>query len=137
MEAGLYDVLRGCFHDGTKLSETPESSWRMQSVLSNLTHLFNTRQGAIAHLPEYGLPDPSIVYRDSPDAIHVLQQSVRRAIERFEPRLQRVRVRHVDREDDVLRLTFVISARLASGQRVKLQTTFASDDLVQVSPWMR
>ena len=135
MKAGLGDVLRGHFHDGTALHAVPEAEWQLRSVLSNLTSLFNTRQETIAHLPSYGLPDPSVVYSGKQESVDQLRRAVQKAVQHYEPRLQDVRVRHHQDADGLLRVMFVITGRLHDGTPVALQTTFASDDLVSVNPW--
>jgi type VI secretion system protein ImpF len=72
------------------------------SVLRDVEALLNTRQ-ATTELPEglpnlrtsvltYGLPDFSAAGIGSPDEQEVLRRSVQDALERFEPRLQEVRV---------------------------------------------
>ena len=138
MKIGLYDVLRGRFHDRTPVATVPESGQRLQSVMSNLTRLFNTRQGSIDHLPDYGLPDTSSVYYNAPYAIDGLRQAVKEVVQKYEPRLEKIYVEYQGSEtlEDV-RVTFLISAQLDSGERVRFQTTFASDDLVQVNRYTR
>ena len=138
MKVGLYDILRGHFHDRTPIEAVPEPGQRLQSVMSNLIRLFNTRQGSIAHLPDYGLPETTSVYYDAPYALDGLRQAVREVVQKYEPRLQRIYVEHQGTEaTDDMRVTFLISAQLDSGERVRFQTTFASDDLVHVRRWTR
>jgi type VI secretion system protein len=138
MKAGLYDVIRGKFYDGrlhggVALDAVPEGSRRLQSVLSNLNRLFNTRQGALEHLPGYGLPDVSKIYHDAPYDAEILRQEVKDAIEKYEPRLKKIYVEHRTSEERQGRLTFVITGELKPGQRVQLRTTFTSNDLIEVS----
>lgn len=138
MKAGLYDVLRGKFHDGTPFEAVPENRQRLYSVMGNLTRLFNTRQGSIEHLPDYGLPDTTSAYYEAPYAIDGLRQAVKEVVQKYEPRLRKIYVEHQRSEDqEEMRVQFLISAELDNGQRVKFQTTFASDDLVQVRRWTR
>ena len=137
MKAGLYDVLRGRFKDGASLASVPESQRLLHSVMSNLTRLFNTRQGTLPHLPGYGLPDPSAVYMNEPFAVDGLRQAVKEVVQKYEPRLRKVYVEQQATEAQNMRVSFIISAELEGGQRVRFRTTFAADDLVQVSRWTR
>jgi type VI secretion system protein len=137
MEAGLIDVLKGRFLDGTELSEVSEDQHRILSILDNLNRLFNTRQGSIAHLPDYGLPDITEVYRDLPYSIDGLRKAIKAAVEKFEPRLRRVRVDHQKTDPYAMRLSFLLTAQLLRGERVQFQTTFTSNELAQVKPWRR
>ncbi len=138
MKAGLYDVLRGCYEDRTPFEVVPESAQRLRSVMGNLTRLFNTRQGSIEHLPDYGLPDTSSVYYQAPYAVDGLRQAVKEVVQKYEPRLNKIYVEHQGTEvEGDMRVTLLISAQLDSGERVRFQTTFASDDLVHVERWTR
>lgn len=137
MKAGLYDVLRGRFYDGSPLEAVPERGRLLHSVMSNLNRLFNTRQGSIAHLPDYGLPDASAVYMNEPFAVDGLRQAVKEVVQNYEPRLRKVYVEQQSTDPQDMRVSFIISAELEGGERVRFRTTFASNDLVQVSRWTR
>ena len=138
MKAGLYDVLRGCYQDRTPFEAVPEVSQRLKSVMGNLTRLFNTRQGSIEHLPDYGLPDTSSVYYHAPYAVDGLRQAVKEVVQKYEPRLHKIYVEHQSTEvSDDMRVMLLITAELDTGERVRFQTTFASDDLVHVERWAR
>lgn len=134
------DVLRGHFHDGHAVLDDDAGTQRMQSVIDNLTRLFNTRRGAVEHLPEYGLPDISQVYRDLPYSIDGLRVAIKEVVERYEPRLRRIRVekQEKDKDDEYdMRVSFVLSGELEKGRRVSFQTTFASHDLAEVRLWRK
>lgn len=135
MEASLYDVLRGTFADGRRLESLSPSAWRDRSILSNLERLMNTRQGALAHLPGYGVPDLSDVYRDMPGSIAELQQAIEVTIETYEPRLRRVRVEHQATDQYAMQLVFLVTAESLDGERVRFRTTFSSDEEAHVLPF--
>lgn len=137
MEAGLIDILNGRFLNGLELHEVSQEEWRKWSILDNLTRLFNTRQESIAHLPDYGLPDITKVYRELPYSVDGLRKAIKAAVEKYEPRLRRVRVDHHEGETFSMRLTFILSAELIRGQKVQFQTTFTSNELAEVRPWRR
>jgi type VI secretion system protein len=137
MRAGLFDVLVGEFADGRPVSEVGESEHLVLSIIGNLSRLFNTRRGAVAHLPDYGLPDISEIYRDMPDSVVELQDAIRLSVERYEPRLRRVRVDHERSDPYAMRLVFLLSGELHDRRRVQFQTTFSSHELVDVRPWQR
>ena len=137
MEAGLVDVLNGQFLNGLSIHEVDTPQLRVLSILDNLNRLFNTRRGAIDHLADYGLPDITQVYRDLPYSVEGLRQSIKAAVERYEPRLRRVRVDHEKGDPYAMRITFILSAELMRGQKVQFQTTFASHELAEVRQWRR
>lgn len=135
MEASLYDVLRGTFADGRRLESLSPSVWRERSILSNLDRLMNTRQGALAHLPNYGVPDLSDVYRDMPGSIGELQRAIAGAVETYEPRLRGVRVEHQATDQYAMQLVFLLTAVTPSGEQVRFKTTFSSDEEAHVAPF--
>ncbi|MEP0548451.1 MAG: type VI secretion system baseplate subunit TssE [Rhodothermales bacterium] len=134
MKASLYDVLRGTFGDGRRIASVSPDAWREKSILSNLDRLMNTRRGALSHLPDFGLPDLSDVYRDMPGSIGELQRSVEAAVEVFEPRLRRVRVEHQATDRYAMQLVFLLTAETLEGERVRFKTTFSSEEEAHVSP---
>lgn len=134
MEASLYDVLSGGFVGDRPLASVPSDRHRMLSVMSNLNRLFNTRQGSIKHLPEYGLPDIMTIYRDAPRSADELRRAIQKAVRTYEPRLRRVRVEHRETEEYTMRLVFILHAEMMDGQRVQFETTFGSQESAHVQP---
>lgn len=135
MDVSLLDVLQGRVGEGRGAAALRGTEARIGSILANLERLLNARRGAVAHLPGYGLPDISEVYRDMPDSISGLQQAIKETIEAYEPRLARVRVEHRSTERYTMRLIFLVSGELPGGPRVRFQTTFSTTAATEVSPW--
>jgi type VI secretion system protein len=137
---GVFDVLHGAVADGQGFGAVAPEERRVLSVARALVRLFNTRQGTLAHRPDYGLPDLSSVYRNVPESISGLQQAIRAAVDAFEPRLRDVRVALQDdglRETGELRLVFLLSGRLVGYGPVRLRTTFRPERGPSVRPWLR
>jgi type VI secretion system protein len=139
MEAGLIDVILGHFLDGQAVADEDSAHRKLRSIIDNLSRLFNTRRGSISHIPDYGLPDISQVYRDLPYSIDGLRAAIKQVVEKYEPRLRRVRVEQQQgREEDYeMRVSFIVSGELLQGQKVQFQTTFKSNDLAEVRPWRK
>ncbi|MBT8399514.1 MAG: type VI secretion system baseplate subunit TssE [Rhodothermia bacterium] len=136
MHAGLYDILRGQFADGQPIETVPESAHRLNSVISNLTGLLNSRRHAVEHLPDFGLPDLGSLYREMPESGQDLRKYIKDLVEKYEPRLSKVRVREEPAEASSMRVTIIVTGEL-DGRRVRLQTTFASNEAVQVDQYTR
>jgi type VI secretion system protein len=83
-----------------------------ESVLSNLRRLLNSRHGHALTQDDYGIPDLTEVVHNYPESIAGMRRAIRRAIEKYEPRLERVQITHVPSEDDLFALRFEIKARL-------------------------
>ena len=140
MEAALIDVLLGTFSNGQRVVDDDRGQQRILSIIDNLNRLCNTRRGSLAHLPDYGLPDITQVYRDLPYSVEGLKAAIKDVVEKYEPRLRRVRVERHEKSTDEqfdMRVSFIVTGELLKGQRVQFQTIFASNDLAQVTPWRK
>jgi type VI secretion system protein len=82
------------------------------SVLVHLRRMMNTRQGISATVPDYGMPDMTDVVHAFPEAVGILQRSIRHSIEKYEPRLRQVSVTHVPDDEDPFHLRFEIRGQL-------------------------
>ena len=67
-----------------------------EAVRENLVLLLNTRRGSVPHLPDFGLPDVSEVYKDKPDPRKLLAQALQDTIQRYEPRLKQIDISILD-----------------------------------------
>lgn len=112
----------------------------MDSVRRQLTRLFNARHGMSQALPDYGLPALTDLTVGSGDYVVRVQQAIRTAIERYEPRLRRVQVSAIEsdaRESERARaLGFRIDAVLVSDSgehRVLYETGISSAGEFEVS----
>jgi type VI secretion system protein len=98
-----------------------------EAVRRNLAHLLNSRQGMSPAQSDYGLPSLTDVPLEGTNALAVLREKIRATIERYEPRLRRVRVSSPQDEEqpDRQKLVFRIDALLVgrSGEHtVRYQT---------------
>lgn len=112
-----------------------DMSLAVQSILDYLQILMNTRQGAVATRPDFGLPDFNDMVSSFPAAVPAIARAIKHQIDTFEPRLRNVVVRHVPDPDRPLTLTYRIRAELAiSGVEdpVTFETVFGSDGAVRV-----
>ncbi len=85
----------------------------VRNVLDHLQRLLNSRQGHAAAQMGYGIPDPSEVLHAYNDAISLMAKAIKASIERYEPRLTGVQVRHVANPDDIMMLRYQITGQLA------------------------
>ncbi|MCK4341298.1 MAG: type VI secretion system baseplate subunit TssE [Phycisphaerae bacterium] len=108
----------------------------MESVQRNLIRLLNARHGMSEAAPDYGLPALTDMLAGSEEYLRQVQDAIRVAIERYEPRLRRVRVTHKTEEGDERMLVFRIDAVLVgrSGEhRVWYETSFSPTGKFQVA----
>ncbi|WP_437661662.1 type VI secretion system baseplate subunit TssE [Sorangium sp. So ce1182] len=100
------------------------------AILTHLGHMLNTRQGSSLTCPDYGLMEVSEVLHEFPEAIGLVQRSLKNCIQAYEPRLKNVQVRHM-RGDSVqsMILEFEITAQIQfpDGRRQALRLGAAVD----------
>ena len=138
MNQALFESLTGTFLDGTPIDSTSRSNRYTISIMDHLTRIFNTRNGSLPHLSDYGLPDISEIYRKMPYGMEELQDAIRRTVEKYEPRLKNVIIKPEEENDNKFRLVFMLSAELTNGGGVvRFQTTFTSQGTSSISPWKR
>ena len=93
----------------------------VNSIIEHLQRLLNTRQGSVPIRPDYGVPDFSHLTGETfTDIALEMQQSLRKVLETFEPRLTRIQVGFDPRAEDPTLLRFRIEGVLARDERVPL-----------------
>lgn len=90
---------------------TPEAS-ALASVAAHLAKMLSTRAGSVQTLPDYGLPDLNNMNLSMHESLSQARRAIEHFIERYEPRLSRVRVVSMPREHNPLRLAFNIEGLL-------------------------
>jgi type VI secretion system protein len=137
MKQALFENLTGHFLDGTPIDGVPAQNRGIVSIMDHLNRLFNTREGSLPHLKDYGLPDISEIYRKMPHGIEELQKAIKRTVEKYEPRLRKVKVTPRETDPKDFRLVFILSGELAEGGLVRFQTTFTSMGNSSIAPWKK
>jgi type VI secretion system protein len=82
------------------------------AIAEHLRALLNTRKGEAPAAPNFGIMDFNDIIHLFPAAIPRMQQSIRTAIQEFEPRLKNVVVMQVPDENQPTALRFDIVAQL-------------------------
>ncbi len=128
----LFEKLAGQFVDGVPVDSEPMESRRAKSIADHLWRMFNTRQGSIPHLDDYGLPDITEIYRKLPGSLKDLEQTLLKMTTKYEPRLERVRVKPIATDVMEFRLAFEMSAYIKGGGPIQFQTSFMSNGETKV-----
>jgi type VI secretion system protein len=137
----LYDLLVGSFvslgHDPGEVDlayfdHMSEEEKLRRSIVENLKLILQTRQGSVAHLPDFGIPDIRQIYFDE-GTIDSVPQKISETILKYEPRLVDVRVKRKEFDDKNLRVTLEISAKIKDmpGKEVLL-TEFSTTGWMKV-----
>ena len=123
MQPSLYDMLYGNFSGGLDLDAVSEREQVILSVLDNLQRILNTRAGALAHLPDYGLPDMTLILQGLPGTAHQLVHILSDVLLKYEPRLKQVDVVMLEQTQPG-ELRYAIDAGLDVVGRVRYGTDF-------------
>lgn len=83
----------------------------LTSIIESLRRILNSGWGDASIDGRYGLPDLRGLVRNMPQSADGMKEAIKEAVERFEPRLKRVRVRRID-DPDSHRVHFEIVAEL-------------------------
>lgn len=98
--------------DEEKYSTHLDETMLVDSILEHIQKLLNVRQGSVETLFDYGLPDFNDLVRQYPFAINEIKREIKKCINKYEPRLDKIKVEHVYDEDDFINLRYDITARL-------------------------
>jgi len=82
------------------------------SIILHLRRMMNCRHGFTPAAPDYGLPDLNECFFGFPESLPYLKQSIQNSVEKYEPRLSRVRLKFVEDAENPLEIRFEIQARL-------------------------
>ena len=106
----------------------------IDSILDHLQRILNTRQGNVPIADDYGVPDFLDFLQTYPDSVHQIEESIRSAIDKYEPRLSATSVAFIPREDADLTLRFQIIACLTTegDRQVFLETVVDADGRIRV-----
>lgn len=84
----------------------------LHSIQDHLQRILNTRQGSTLIAEDYGIPDFTNLMSGYPESKRAMERSLRDTIQKYEPRLQAVRIAFLPQQEDALTLSFQITARL-------------------------
>jgi type VI secretion system protein len=99
-------------------------------ITEHLSDILNTRMGSARTIPDYGLMEVSEVIHDFPDAIAMIQRSLKACIQQYESRLKNVQVRHIKGEglaQMILEFEITGQFQLPDGRRQSLRVGASMD----------
>lgn len=87
-QPSLYEMLTGYFSGGLPIDSLDESDQVIISVMENIRRILNSRAGSIQHLPDYGLPDMSLLIQGLPGTAHNMMNILSATLLKYEPRIK-------------------------------------------------
>jgi type VI secretion system protein len=119
----LYDKLLGQI-GGEPLDAYDDKTLEILSVQQNIRHILNTRAGALKHLPDYGLPDLTNIYKALPASAHLLRQQMEATLLVYEPRIRSVEVEYIHNSDPGVLVSYEMTCHLKQAGLVRFGTYF-------------
>ncbi|MHC4597845.1 MAG: type VI secretion system baseplate subunit TssE [Planctomycetota bacterium] len=117
----LFHRLRAAADPASRpFAEGPEDL--RNSIRANLQNLFNTWMGHAPAQMDLGLPSPSEIAYRYPDSIPEVRRAIENNIAKYEPRLENVRVFHVESEGESLQIGYQIEAVTKDGETFSFET---------------
>jgi type VI secretion system protein len=123
---GFFEAITGYFANGAAIDAFSPATQTFLSVQDNIQRILNSRRSALAHLPDYGLEDVSVIYRHLPASAHQLQGQIEATLLKYEPRLKSIDIMLNETEPGML-LSFTMSCLLHQVGLVRFGTHFAPD----------
>ena len=125
MPAGpsLYDMLLGQI-GGEPLDDFDDRTLECMSVQQNVRRILNARAGALKHLPDYGLPDLTNIYKAVPASSHVLKEQMEATLLKYEPRIRSIDVEILPNDDPGVLMSFEMTCHLKKAGLVRFGTYF-------------
>ncbi len=90
----------------------PDPKRMIDSIIRHLERILNTRWGSAQIADDFGVPDFSDMRSGFPDALRDLEHLIRNTIMKYEPRLQSVKVKFLQHDENMLALSFQIIGKL-------------------------
>lgn len=127
----LYEILAGNFAGDLPLEVVNEEEQVILSVLDNIQRILNARTGAVAHIPDYGLPDMTKILQGMPGTAHELIDTLAGVLLKYEPRLQSLNVTLLEQRVPG-ELRYTIDAELRGVGLVRYGTEFMPEGRVLI-----
>lgn len=127
----LYETLFNNFTGDLALNQVSEQNQVILSVLDNMQRILNCRAGALAHLPDYGLPDMTSILQGMPGTAHQLMSTLSAVLLKYEPRLKSLSVILLDQAIPG-ELRYAIDAELKGVGLVRYDTEFMPEGRVLI-----
>ncbi len=117
--------------------QTSDLDRLVTSVTRHIQRILNTRQGSALIDPEFGIPDFSNLPGDfaSPET-EALAETIQKAVEKYEPRLQDVAVNFEGTVTNALSISFHLSGTIFHKKKkvpIVLRTDVSSDNTFKIS----
>jgi type VI secretion system protein len=128
----LFEKISGHFLDGSAVQGIGKSELHIKSISDHLYRLLNTRKDTLIHKPDYGMPDMADLYRKLPASAPQIEEELADLIEKYEPRIERPKVKMKPFNALNFRLEIEVTGYLRNGHRIQLETFFTQNGAAKI-----
>lgn len=122
----LYEILLQNFTGELDLHKVDEADQAVLSVLDNVQRILNSRAGSISHLPDYGLPDMSLILQGLPGSAHQLMGTMLHTLRTYEPRLADLSI-EIQPQQQPGHLEYTLQLHLKGGEQATFGATLGPE----------
>ncbi|WP_456324901.1 type VI secretion system baseplate subunit TssE [Desulfonauticus submarinus] len=98
----------------------------INSIIMNLTNILNTKIGSAQTVPDLGTPDfTNFLGRPKSENFEELKRVIQHVIEKYEPRLQDIKLKEIEEENDPFSLSFRVEGKVST-ERGEMEIYFVS-----------
>jgi type VI secretion system lysozyme-like protein len=143
----LYDILVGCFPSEwpnplgqpdvslESIDALSEDQKLRMSITESIKMILQTRRGSVLHLPDFGIPNVLQLFFDSGGSLDPFREEIRETLLRYEPRLSDVQVEKEFFDQNNMRISLRIVARIRGlDQEEVFLTEFSTTGWTKVIP---
>lgn len=109
---------------------------QVNSIISHLGRLLNTRQGSVAIALDYGVPDMTNIPGDNIlEARQHIENIIQEVVQKYEPRLKNIKMIMQHEENEAFSLKFRLEANLSEHEEIPVifETLVSTDGKVSIS----
>ncbi|MDF7675607.1 type VI secretion system baseplate subunit TssE [Neisseriaceae bacterium ESL0693] len=132
LDASILEKLTLVLADETPIETLDQHERYIYSVMNHIERILNTRRGSVKYIPDYGLPDLSVIYRHLPGSLLVLQHHISFTLLKYEPRLVAVQVKMIEAQSTDFMIAYELLCQLKGIGSVRFTTTFDGHEMVRV-----
>ena len=112
------------------------STRQVNSIISHLARLLNTRQGSVTIAPDFGVPDMTNIPGDNiQEARQRIEKVIQEVVQKYEPRLKNVKMVMQHEDSENFSLKFRLEANLAEQEEVPVifETVVSTEGKISIS----
>ncbi|KDN13096.1 hypothetical protein BGI40_09475 [Snodgrassella communis] len=132
IDASLLEKITLNFFGDVPFNILDSKKHYIYSVMNNIERILNTCRGSVKHIPDYGLPDLSIIYRHLLSSLSLLQKYINFTIFKIRASCTVLQIQMVENKSTDFIIAYELLCKLKEVGYIRFSTTFDGDEAVRV-----